>query len=71
MHVMINLTNISAWAVNDKVRMQVIDSKGNGEVWYVKPQSEIGITYVTKVVRAINPVCGKRMDKTFKSVVKT
>ncbi len=34
------MTNMSAWAVNDKVRIQVIDSKGNGEVWYVKPQGQ-------------------------------
>jgi len=65
------MINMSAWVVNDKVRIQVIDEKGNGEVWYVKPLSGTGITFVTKVVRAINPVCGKRMDRfTGKSVVK-
>jgi len=65
------MINMSAWAVNDKVRIQVIDTKGNGEVWYVKPQSGTGITFVTKVVKAINPVCGKRMNKfTGRSAVK-
>lgn len=65
------MINMSAWAVNDKVRIQVIDTKGNGEVWYVKPQSGTGITSVTKVIKAINPVCGKRMDRfTERSVVK-
>jgi len=68
---MINLANMSAWAVNDIVRVQVIDTKGDGEVWYVKPLSGTGITFVTKVVRAINPVCGKRMDRfAGRSVVK-
>jgi len=68
---MINLANMSSWAVNNKVRIQVIDTKGNGEVWYVKPQSGTGITSVTKVIRAINPVCGKRMDRFIgRSVVK-
>lgn len=70
--ILINLANMSAWAVNDRVRIQVIDTKGNGEVWYVKPQSGTGITSVTKTVRASNPVCGKRMDKfTGRGVVKT
>jgi len=65
------MINMSAWSNNDKVRMQVIDEKGNGEVWYVKPLSGTGITFVTKVVRAISPVCGKRMDRfTGRSVVK-
>ena len=69
--ILINLANMSSWAVNNKVRIQVIDTKGNGEVWYVKPQSGTGITSVTKTVRAINPVCGKRMDRfTGRSVVK-
>ncbi len=69
--ILINLASMSAWAVNDKVRIQVIDTKGNGEVWYVKPQSGTGITSVTKVVRTINSVCGKRMDRfTERSVVK-
>ena len=45
--------------------------KGNGEVWYVKPQSGTGITSATKVVRVINPVCGKRIDRFIgKGVVK-
>ena len=61
--ILINLANMSAWAVNDNVRIQVIDAKGNGEVWHIKPQSGTGITSVTKVVRAINPVCGKRTDR--------
>jgi len=65
------MINISPWIVNDKVRMQVIDEKGNGEVWYVKPLSGTGITSVSKAVRVINPICGKRMDRfTGRSVVK-
>ncbi len=69
--ILINLANMSAWTVNDRVRMQVIDSKGNGEVWYVSPASGTGITSITKVIKAISPVCGKRIDKfTVRSVIK-
>lgn len=41
----------------------MIDSKGNGEVWYVSSTSGTGITIVTKTVRAINPVCKEMMDR--------
>ncbi len=69
--ILINLANMSAWAVNDRIRIQVIDTKGNGEVWYVNPQSGTGITFITKTIRAINPVCGKRIDRfAERSVVK-
>ena len=70
--ILINLANMLAWSVNDIVRVQVIDSKGNGEVWYVSPASGTGSTLITKVIGAINPVCGKRINKfTMGSVVKT
>ena len=66
------MINMSAWSNNDKVRMHVIDAKGNGEVYYVKPQSGAGITSISKVARAINPVCGKRVDRFVgRSVVKS
>lgn len=69
--ILINLANISAWAVSDKIRLQAIDSKGNGEVWYVSPASGTGITTISKIIRGINPVCGKRIDKfAGRSVVK-
>lgn len=69
--ILINLANMSTWSVNDKIRIQVIDSKGNGEVYYTFPLANTGTTSITKVIRAINPVCGKRLDKfTGRSVVK-
>lgn len=68
---MINFINTSSLTVSDKVRIQVIDAKGNGEVWYISSASGTGITSITKIVRSINPVCGKRMDKfTGRSMVK-
>lgn len=70
--ILINMANISTWAFNDIVRIQAIDEKGNGEVYYVKPASGTGDTNISKVIRAINPVCGKRIDKfTGRSVVKS
>ena len=69
--ILINLANMSAWTVDDKIRVQVIDTKGNGEVFYVSPASGTGSTSISKVIRAINPVCGKRIDRfTGRSVVK-
>ena len=69
--ILINVANMSAWSFNDVVRVQAIDEKGNGEVYYVKPASGTGDTNISKVIRAINPVCGKRLDKfTGRSVVK-
>ena len=66
------LQNVSDWAFNDRVRMQCIDDEGNGEVWYVSPQSGTGFTSITKTIRAINPVCDRRFDKfPTRSVVKT
>ena len=70
--ILINMGNISAWSFNDKVRIQAIDDKGNGEVYYVSPASGTGNTNISKVIRPITPVCGKRLDKfTCGSIVKT
>jgi len=69
--ILFNLANISAWADDDKIRVQCIDEKGNGEVYYVSPAADTGSTQITKVIRAINPVCGKRIEKfTGRSIVK-
>ena len=69
--ILINLANMSTWEFDDKVRIQVIDTKGNGEVFYVSPSAGTGHTSITKVIRAINSTCGKRINKfTAKSVVK-
>jgi len=65
------LANISDWAFDDDIRMQCIDAKGNGEVWHVTPVAATGYTSITKTIRAINPVCDKRLDKfPLRSVVK-
>lgn len=70
--ILINMANMSDWSFNDVVRVQAIDSKGNGEVYYVSPASGTGDTSISKVIRAINPVCGKRLDKfPIRSMVKT
>lgn len=59
--ILINVANLSAGVAGDKIRMQCIDNKGNGEVWHVSVGS--GATNVSKVVCAVNPVISRRIDK--------
>lgn len=59
--ILFNVANISAGVVGDDIRMQCIDLKGNGEVWHADVGS--GATDISKVIRMINPVCGKRVDR--------
>lgn len=70
--ILIDMGNVPDWAVGDDIRVQVTDYNGNGEVYYVIPLTATGNTSITKVIRPINPVCGKRPDKfTGRSIVRT
>lgn len=59
--ILINLADISTWSINDKIRIQIKDSKGNGEVYYTKPLTGTGNTSITRVIRKISS--RNRMDK--------